>query len=160
MFGPHTAGHRTATILFPCRSDISVGGYRVCGDKKRRTELYSFGISSRGDGATLTRRSSDMWRSSSLRLLKVDSSRRMLLSAVRRVWHRNTNTGRRIYTGGASTVSCRGLQQEATSLEKWQWSFNKDKAFINQSWLLINQFQVLIGEQTLVSAYTYIIVYY
>ena len=33
----------------------------------------------------LTRRSSDMWRSSSLRLLKVESSRRMLLSAVRRV---------------------------------------------------------------------------
>lgn len=27
-----------------------------------------------------------MWRSSSLRLLKVDSSRRMLLSAVRRVY--------------------------------------------------------------------------
>lgn len=35
-----------------------------------------------------TLRSSDMWSSSSLRLLKVDSSRRMLLSAVRRVWDR------------------------------------------------------------------------
>lgn len=38
----------------------------------------------------LTRRSSDMCMSSSLKLLKVDSSRRMLLSAVRRVWHTNT----------------------------------------------------------------------
>lgn len=35
--------------------------------------------------AGLTRRSSDMCSSSSLRLLKVDSSRRMLLSAVSRV---------------------------------------------------------------------------